>query len=182
MIAATVMLVLLAAPTPAPRPGGRDYLRAIVTGDFEGARAALDERLKNGNQIALPVGREKSGGVDQWMLVITPSAVALTQYMGKLNADASMTEVAVEDVGEARPTADNSDHSHGFFVRLKLKGKKFNVYFWPPEGDSCHESPRLLSFNTFLQCGEEGAKRQEFVARYVADALERLGASVKKKK
>jgi hypothetical protein len=66
-------------------------------------------------------------------------------------------------------------------VRLKLKGKKFNVYFWSPEAP-CHEAPRFLSLNTFLQCGEDGAKQQQFVAEYVAGALERLGAHIKKKK
>jgi hypothetical protein len=170
-----------ARAAPVARPVPRDYLRAIVKGDFEGARAALDQRLQAGSQVSLPVGREKSGGVDQWNLVITPTAVALTQYLGALKTDAPISDTKVEDTGIAKPTLDNKVRTNGTFVRLKLKGKKFNLYFWPPEGE-CHEAQRFLSFNTFLQCAEAGAAMQEFVALYVAETLERLGATRKPEK
>ena len=176
MILATVVLSVLAAPTPAARPEARDYLRAIVTHDFDGARAALDARLAAGGQIALPVGREKSGGVDNWLLIVTGDRVAVTEGMGKLHSDAPSTETRVEGPGTAKAAPAASDHTPGFFVRLKLAKKTYNLYFWPPAGDKCHDQERFLSFNTFLQCDEAGSAMQGFVADYVAQMLRARGA------
>jgi hypothetical protein len=140
----------------------------------------LDARLARGEQIALPMGREKSGGVDNWLLIVTPQMVAVTEGMGKLHSDAPIAETRVEAPGLAKPAPGASSRVPGFFVRLKLAKKTYNLYFWPPTaGDKCHEEPRFLSFNTFLQCDEGGSEMQQFVAGWVAQTLAQHGAAAK---
>jgi hypothetical protein len=168
-----------AAPTPRPRPGNRDYIYAILQRDFEGAKAALDARLTAGQQIALPMARERSGGVDNWMLIIAPDKIAVTENMGKLHSDAPITETKVEGPGMAKAAPAAADHTPGFFVRLKLAKKTYNLYFWPPASATCHEEPRFLSLNTFLQCDEPGSAMQGFVADWVAQTLMARGAKGK---
>jgi hypothetical protein len=166
-----------AAETPAPEK--RDYIYAILQHDFEGAKGALDARLSRGDQIALPMAREKSGGVDNWMLIVTPERVAVTEGMGKLHSDAPIKETQVEGPGTAKAPPASNDHTPGYFVRLKLAKKTYNLYFSPPNSPKCHESPRFMSFNTFLQCDEDGSAMQGFVADYVAQMLLSRGAKGK---
>jgi hypothetical protein len=175
----TLALAALARAAETPAPEKRDYVYAILQRDFEGAKAALDARLAHGDQIALPMGREKGGGVDNWMLIITPDRVAVTEGMGKLHSDAPIGETQVEGPGTAKAPPASNNHTPGYFVRLKLAKKTYNLYFWPPPGDKCHEQPRFMSFNTFLQCDENGASMQAFVAEYVAQTLLARGAKGK---
>jgi hypothetical protein len=176
LVALALASIANAAPTPRPRPRSRDYLYAILQHDFEGARDALDARLANNEQVALPMGREKGGGVDNWMLILTADRVAVTEGMGKLHSDAPIGEVQVEGPGTAKAPPAAGEHTQGFFVRLKLAKKTYNLYFWPPASATCHEEPRFMSFNTFLQCDEPGSAMQGFVAEYVAQALLARGA------
>jgi hypothetical protein len=173
-----VLALLLATPAPAPA-ASRDYTYAILHGDFAGAREAMDARLAKGEQVTLPMGRERSGGVDNWLLIVTPDKVAVTEGMGKLRSDAAITEIKVEGPGIAKPAPALPDHSPGHFVRLKVAGKVYNLYFWPPTGPPCHEAQRFLSLNTYLQCSAEGVAMQEFVAGYVAETLRGRGAKTK---
>lgn len=173
---ALAIVALLAAAETTPRPPSRDYTFAILKGDYSGARAAMDERLNAGQQVALPMGRERSGGVDNWLLILTPDKVAVTEGMGKLHSDAPIKDVKVEGPGISKPAPGVPDRSPGHFVRLKVQGKTYNLYFWPPTGPECHEAQRFLSFNTYLQCGAEGIAMQEFVAGYVAETLRQRGA------
>jgi hypothetical protein len=181
-IAVVVVLGLAEAtgaePVPRPRPASRDYIYAILQRDFEGAKEALDDRLRRGQQLALPMAREKSGGVDNWLLIVTPDRVAVTEGMGKLRSDAPITETRIEGPGTAKAAPAASDHTPGFFIRLKLAKKTYNLYFWPPVGE-CHEQPRFMSFNSFLQCDEAGSAMQGFVADYVTQILRARGATGK---
>jgi hypothetical protein len=170
----------LGLATATPAPAARDYTFAILHGDFASAREAMDARLGKGEQVSLPMGRERSGGVDNWLLILTPDKVAVTEGMGKLHSDASIAGVKVEGPGLAKPAVGLTDRSPGHFVRLKVDGKTYNLYFWPPTGPQCHEAQRFLSLNTYLQCSGDGVAMQEFVAGYVVEALRQRGAQVKK--
>jgi hypothetical protein len=174
-----VVLLGMAGVASAEKNHPRDYTYAILQGDFEAARAAMDERLKRGEQLALPMGREKSGGVDNWLLIVTPDRVAVTEGMGKLRSDAPITEVKVEGPGTAKAPPAAPNRTPGYFVRLKLAKKTYNLYFWPPSGERCEPAERFLSFNHYLQCGPDGALMQAFVAGYLAEVLSSRGAKSK---
>lgn len=171
---------VLGLATPAPPASARDYTFAILHGDFAAAREAMDARLAKGEQVSLPMGRERSGGVDNWLLILTPDKVAVTEGMGKLHSDAPIADVRVEGPGISKPAVGLTDRSPGHFARLKVAGKTYNLYFWPPSGPQCHEAQRFLSLNTYLQCSAEGVPMQEFVAGYVVETLRQRGAQTKK--
>src|SRR5437868_4915528 len=109
----------VAAMAPRPRATPRDYTYAILHGDFAAARAAMDERLAEGGQVAVPMARERSGGVDKWLLIVTPDHVAVTESMGKMRSDAPIAETKVEGPGVAKPAPLAPGHTPGHFVRLK---------------------------------------------------------------
>jgi hypothetical protein len=123
------------------------------------------------------MARERRLGFDTCVLVVGSMAVRLEDKDGSVHA-APLREVMIQDVGEAKPVISLGDRRPGHFLRLKLEGKAFSLYFVPPHA-TCRKLQRIGSFNYFPQCDERGAEEQRLVASYLSETLARLGAKAR---